>query len=176
MKGKGGSWKVEVCGKVTLNQSLSLRLSSPFCSGLLQIGIIALCFGCFIQWGPKVRHLVSFLLNRESSHIQGCKKSSTFLTPEIYDSNLPTFSGNINPYFGSETCIAWLGYTTHNAGCRAHNTGCATHNTVCATHNTVCATHNTSCATHNVKMEIRLTQFNCYCNCLLEASWSTSLG
>ena len=35
---------------------------------------------------------------------QGCKKSSTFLTPEFYDLNLPTFSGNNNPYFGSDSC------------------------------------------------------------------------
>ena len=39
-------------------------------------------------------------------HGQGCKKSSAFLTPELYDSNLPTFSGNCNPYFNSDVCRA----------------------------------------------------------------------
>ena len=41
---------------------------------------------------------------------QGCKKSSTFLTPEFYDSNLPTFNGNNKPYFGSDLRVAWLGF------------------------------------------------------------------
>ena len=37
------------------------------------------------------------------TNVQGCKKSSTFLTPKFYYSNLPTFSGNINPYFATDT-------------------------------------------------------------------------
>ena len=54
----------------------------------------------------------------DHSYKQGCKKSSTFLTPKFYDSNLPTFSGNTNPYFGSGMRVAWLGFIKGNRNMR----------------------------------------------------------
>ena len=67
----------------------------------------------------KKRKSVENTQRQDLCHVkQGCKKSSTFLTPKFYDSNLPTFSGNTNPYFGSDTRVAWLGFSKRQRNMR----------------------------------------------------------